>query len=121
MHLTPWGRSMFSARHAMQRNLRTKQRHTLAAATVWCCLLALGGAAQTRDSGQVDTLSLEQAVSEALDHNLGLLAERYNLTIAEARIVTACLRPNPVLTLDADHLDLLGTGFNINTNNGGPA
>jgi cobalt-zinc-cadmium efflux system outer membrane protein len=67
-----------------------------------------------------EPLTIEQAVSEALDRNLSLLAERYNLTIADARIVTARLRPNPVLTLDGDHLDLLGTGFDVNTNNGGP-
>src|SRR5215813_9321320 len=67
-----------------------------------------------------DRLTIDQADSEALERNLGLLAERYNLTIADARIVTAQLRPNPVLTLDGDHLDLLGTGFNNQTNNGGP-
>ena len=69
---------------------------------------------------QVEVLTLDQAVSEALENNLDLLAERYNVSIAEARIITAKLRPNPVLTLDADHLDLLGTGFNLATNNGGP-
>src|SRR5262249_46243564 len=59
------------------------------------------------------------AVQEALDNNLTLLAERYNLTIADARIVTARLRPNPVLSLSGDHLDLLGTGFN-GRNGAGP-
>ncbi len=34
--------------------------------------------------------------------------------------MTARLRPNPLLTLDADHLDWLGTHFNQQTNNGGP-
>lgn len=34
-------------------------------------------------------------------------------------MITAKLRPNPVLTLTADHLDLLGTGYNA-INNGGP-
>src|SRR5262245_39706731 len=37
----------------------------------------------------------------ALDNNLNLLAERYNLRVAEARVVTAGLRPNPVLSLNA--------------------
>jgi cobalt-zinc-cadmium efflux system outer membrane protein len=64
---------------------------------------------------QPDRLTIDQAVSEAMEKNLALLAERYNLTIADAKIVTARLRPNPVLTLDADTLDLLGTGFNTRT------
>jgi outer membrane protein, heavy metal efflux system len=64
-------------------------------------------------------VTVEQAVQEALTRNLDLAAERYNLSIAEARQITARLRPNPVLTLDGDHLDLLGTGFNT-INNGGP-
>jgi cobalt-zinc-cadmium efflux system outer membrane protein len=71
-------------------------------------------------SPPVETLTIDQAVEEALHKNLNLLAERYNLTIADARIITARLRPNPVVVLDADHLDLLGTGFNLLTNNGGP-
>ena len=66
-------------------------------------------------------LTIDQGVAEALERNLGLLADRYNLTIADARIVTARLRPNPVLTLNADTLDLLGTGFNTQTNAGGPS
>src|SRR5438093_13198995 len=51
-------------------------------------------------SAPPDTLAIEQAVQEALESNLGLLAERYNVTIAEARIITARLRPNPVLSLN---------------------
>ncbi len=46
-----------------------------------------------------DQVTIEQAVQEAIGKNLGLLAERYNLTIADARIITARLRPNPVLSL----------------------
>jgi cobalt-zinc-cadmium efflux system outer membrane protein len=64
-------------------------------------------------------LTIGQAVEEALAHNLGLLAERMNLTLAEASEITARLRPNPVFSLSADHLDLLGTGFDA-VNNGGP-
>src|SRR5581483_785038 len=41
------------------------------------------------------------------------------LTVAEARIVTAGLRPNPVFSFSADHQDWLGTGFN-RQNSGGP-
>ena len=65
------------------------------------------------------TLTLDQAVREAMSNNLDLTAARYGITIAEARQITAELRPNPVLTASADHLDLLGTGYNA-INNGGP-
>jgi len=66
-----------------------------------------------------DRVTIDQAVKEALEKNLGLLAERYNISIADARIVTARLRPNPVLTLDTDYLDILGTGFSTK-NQAGP-
>jgi cobalt-zinc-cadmium efflux system outer membrane protein len=66
-----------------------------------------------------EPLTIAQAVDEAIAHNLSLLAERTNLTIADAAMITARLRPNPVLSGSADHLDLLGTGFDA-TNNGGP-
>ena len=39
--------------------------------------------------------------------------------MAEARQITARLRPNPVVSFSADHLDLLGTGYNT-INNAGP-
>lgn len=68
----------------------------------------------------VEDYTLSQAVAEAVDKNLGLLAERYNLAIADARVITARLRPNPVLSLGGDHLDVLGTGYN-STNAAGPA
>jgi cobalt-zinc-cadmium efflux system outer membrane protein len=58
-----------------------------------------------------ETVTVQQAVQEALDRNLGLLAERYNLTVADARIATARLRPNPVFSAGMDYLDILGTGF----------
>src|SRR5262245_37238620 len=64
-------------------------------------------------------LTATQAVEEALANNLGILAERLNLTIAEAAVITARLRPNPVFSFSSDHLDLLGTGFNEG-NGGGP-
>jgi cobalt-zinc-cadmium efflux system outer membrane protein len=66
-----------------------------------------------------ETLTVAQAVDEAVQHNLTLIAQRANLTIAETQMLTARLRPNPVASFSADHLDLLGTGFD-ETNNGGP-
>src|SRR4029079_8960664 len=50
-------------------------------------------------------VSVAQAVQEAIDKNLNLLAERYNLTIADAHIVTARLRPNPVLSVSGNIID----------------
>jgi cobalt-zinc-cadmium efflux system outer membrane protein len=44
------------------------------------------------------TVRLDDAVRETLDHNLALAAERYGITVADARILTARLRPNPVFT-----------------------
>jgi cobalt-zinc-cadmium efflux system outer membrane protein len=89
-----------------------------------CWILSLApcfSQSQAPATTQSELLTIDQAVAEALEKNLGLLAERYNLTIADARIATARLRPNPVLTLNADTLDLLGTGFNPQTNAGGPS
>jgi outer membrane protein, heavy metal efflux system len=64
-------------------------------------------------------LTIAAAIDEAVQHNLSLLAARSSLTIADAQMVSARLRPNPVASVGADHLDLLGTGFN-DINNGGP-
>lgn len=68
----------------------------------------------------LDERTLDQAVAEALEKNVGLMAERFNVAIADARRITAKLRPNPVLSIGGDHLDLLGTGYN-SVNNAGPA
>lgn len=61
-------------------------------------------------------ITVRQAVSEALDHNLSLLAERYNVTVAQAAVVTAGLRPNPVLTLNVMRPDgpLVDSGVAVN-------
>ncbi len=63
-------------------------------------------------SQQTTPVTVSQAVKEAVEKNRGLLAERYDLSIAETRIITARLRPNPVLSLYADLQDLAGAGFN---------
>ena len=66
-------------------------------------------------SQQTTPVTVSRAVQEAVERNLSLLAERYNLSVADARIVTARLRPNPALSLYADLLDLAGTGFGAQT------
>jgi outer membrane protein, heavy metal efflux system len=75
--------------------------------------------AQSPSSPPVTLVTIDQAVQEAIEKNLGLLAERYNLSIADARIITARQRPNPILSIGSDHLDLLGTGYN-DINGAGP-
>ena len=59
-------------------------------------------------------LTIEQAVTEAIDHNLALAAGRYDLAVADARVLTAALRPNPVLTASVMLPD--ATIFNSNIN-----
>jgi len=81
-------------------------------------VLILGAAVAARSEPQA-ALTVDRAVEEAIQNNLGLFAERVNLTIAEASVVTARLRPNPVFSFSGDHLDVLGTGFTA-ANNGGP-
>jgi cobalt-zinc-cadmium efflux system outer membrane protein len=78
-----------------------------------CITAAASGArAQPRAS---EAITIEQAVSEALDHNLSLLAERYNVTVADAAVVTAGLRPNPVVTVNAmlPNSDLVDAGVAV--------
>lgn len=70
--------------------------------------------------GQSSPLTLDQILNEALSSNLRLLAERFNLSIGEARLIQARLRPNPVLSLGGNYLDILGAGFNPSTNAAGP-
>lgn len=55
--------------------------------------------------GLASKLTVEQAIDEGIGNNLGLLAERMNLTISEASLITARLRPNPLLSLGGDHIN----------------
>ena len=59
-------------------------------------------------------LTIDQAVTEAIDHNPALAAGRYDLAVADARVLTAALRPNPVLTASVMLPD--ATIFNSNIN-----
>ena len=64
-------------------------------------------------------ITIEEAVQEALQNNPGLLAEKLGIPVAETAVITASLRPNPVVTASSDHLDWLGTGFS-EANGAGP-
>ena len=41
-------------------------------------------------------LTIDQAVREALDRNLNLKVERFNVGVAETGVLTASLKPNPI-------------------------
>jgi len=71
-------------------------------------IVSAGGLAAQGPQPPPDRVTIDQAVQEAVGRNLNLLAERYNLSVADARIVTAKLRPNPVLSLGVDYLGFLG-------------
>src|SRR5437868_4760015 len=62
-------------------------------------------------SAQTPPLTIEQAVQRAVTSNLDLAAQRYNVSVAEARQITASLRPNPVLTVSGQTLNLLGARY----------
>src|SRR5206468_7801186 len=84
-----------------------------------CAAMAAGPLAAQTPSSRSPSLTIAQAVDEAVAHNLSLFAQRASLSIAEAAAITARLRPNPVFSFSADHLDLLGTHFDA-SNSGGP-
>src|SRR5262245_53796048 len=85
-----------------------------------CCTSALPAQSQPESAANPPkTVTLEEAIQEALSKNLELAVQRYNISLAEARQIQARLRPNPVLTVSGDHLDLLGTHYDT-INNAGP-
>lgn len=65
-------------------------------------------------------LTVDDAVREALEKNLSLMAQRLDVPIAEARLITARIKPNPRFSLASDYMDLLGRGETVQ-NNAGPA
>lgn len=69
--------------------------------------------AQTSPAGA--PLTLEKAIEEALGHNLDLAAEKASLSVTETREITAGLRPNPVLTVSGQTLNVLGAKYTPDT------
>ena len=63
-------------------------------------------------------LTIDQAVAEAIDRNLSVVAERYDLAVADARVLTTWLRPNPVLTASAMLPDATIFSSNVNPREG---
>ena len=60
-------------------------------------------------------ITLDEAIQEGLVKNLDIAAEKLNISVAEAREITARLRPNPVLTVAGQTLNLLGAKYNPDT------
>lgn len=58
-----------------------------------------------------NSVSLDAAIDEALKNNLQLIAQRLQVSVAETQEITARLRPNPVLTVSGQTLDLLGAKY----------
>ncbi|HEY7283837.1 MAG TPA: TolC family protein [Vicinamibacterales bacterium] len=84
----------------MKAAQRAARPRSLACAIV-SAILSYGVVSAQGPSSQTGpvTLTIDEAVRQALDHNLTLVAERYSVPVAQARIAAAQLRPNPVLTV----------------------
>ena len=59
-------------------------------------VISVATSAQT-SSTAATSLTLDQAIAEAVERNLELLAARTGITVADANVITARLRPNSVL------------------------
>jgi outer membrane protein TolC len=84
---------------------------------ILCCASTLAAQQQPQSvASSPNMITLDEAVQEALSKNLDLAVQRYDISVAEARQIQARLRPNPVLTVSGDHLDLLGTHYDTINN-----
>ena len=71
-----------------------------------------------QESAPDGAMAIQRAVELALDRNLDLMAKRFDVDLASARVVTAGLRANPMLSVGADYQDLLGSHFQNDSSNG---
>lgn len=81
----------------------------LVAAIVLASVFTRWAAAQSTPA--IAPLTLEQAVQEAIANNLDLAAEKLSVSVSEAREITAKLRPNPILTVSGQTLNVLGATY----------
>jgi len=86
-----------------------------------CLSVSLGiSAARAADTQSPPSpVTLDQALADALQKNFSLLAEKYNIQIADARIIQARLKPNPLLSFSQIYVNLFGTGVTAQ-NGAGP-
>jgi cobalt-zinc-cadmium efflux system outer membrane protein len=87
---------------------------------VWVAL-AFSVPAWAQQESAASPMTLDQVIEEALQRNVGLIAQRYNVPIAEARVAQARLRPNPTLSSETNFLDLLGANYIPDEGPAGPA
>lgn len=105
----------------MQGGFSLLSLEKIAACATWSVVaIASAHAQQAPQTGRAPVVSIQEAVAEAIENNPGLIAERTGIPVAETALITAGLRPNPVVSASADHLDALGTGFN-DINGAGPS
>lgn len=81
----------------------------------FCLGLAIAGLIFAQDAPAPELVTIEQAIQEAMAKNLDLAAEKLNIPVAEAREITARLRPNPVLTIGGQTLNILGANYSPDT------
>ena len=77
--------------------------------------LLLGSYLHAQSQVATPAITIDQAIQEAISKNLDLIAQRLNVGVAEAREITARLRPNPVLTVAGQTLNLLGATYSPDT------
>jgi cobalt-zinc-cadmium efflux system outer membrane protein len=70
--------------------------------------------------GQSAPVTIDDAIHEALEKNLNLLAERFNISVADARIVQARLKPNPVLSMGLDYQNVFRQDWTLSGGQGPP-
>ena len=73
---------------------------------------------ETDDEGPADGMTLDDAIQRLMHHNLDLLALKLELTQADADVITAGLRANPLLYGDSQFLSY--QPFINNVRGGGP-
>lgn len=77
--------------------------------------LLLGSYLHAQSQVATPVITIDQAIQEAISKNLDLIAQRLNVGVAETREITAKLRPNPVLTIAGQTLNLLGATYSPDT------
>lgn len=83
--------------------------HAYLAAAVALGVFAFGWAACAQTQGP-GTITLDQAIQMALQHNHTLLAARTTIQQSQSEEVTASLRPNPTLMTDAQFIPIFHPG-----------
>jgi cobalt-zinc-cadmium efflux system outer membrane protein len=91
---------------ASQRPRGLGQKRLMIRAGLWLGALLFAASTTSPVSAQdapvsaASSVTLDDAVHEAIQHNLSLLAERFNVQVADAAVLTASLKPNPVMTVN---------------------